>query len=143
MTRAKPLPDTMTAEQFREMRADVKPRKRSHAPGEMNPTEARYESLLATKKMVGAIQDYGFERLKLKLPGHRMSYTPDFDVEREATPGLIRITCYDVKGDPKWKRHREDAWKTIKMAAAAFRWIEFKIALWTPEGWKYETVPKE
>lgn len=81
-----------------------------HVPPGMNQTEALYAEELATRKLVGDIIDFGFQRVTLKL-AHDTRYTPDFDVQMP--DGTIEM--HEVKGF--W---RDDAKVKIKVAARMF-----------------------
>lgn len=78
--------------------------------GERNKTEAAYESMLETLRMVGDIVWYKFEGLKLRLADNTF-YTPDFAVMR--ANGLME--CHEVKGF--WQ---DDARAKIKIAAELY-----------------------
>src|SRR4051812_3444934 len=57
-------------------------RKRSHTPGVMNKTEARYAELLEGRRLAGEIAAWRFEAITLILSRRRRcTYTPDFLVE--------------------------------------------------------------
>lgn len=86
--------------------------------GQMNKTEAAYESYLAEQKYLGAVQWYKFEGVKLRLADNTF-YTPDFAVV--ASDGVLEM--HEVKGF--WQ---DDARAKIKIAADMypFRFIALK-----------------
>lgn len=76
----------------------------------MNRTEAQYADELEARRLGGALRDWRFQALTLKLADDTR-YTPDFLVI--ATDGTLE--CHEVKGF--W---RDDAKVKIKVAARLF-----------------------
>jgi len=79
-------------------------------PGEMNKTEARYAEHLEGQRVLGTVEWFMFEGLKLRL-ADKTFYTPDFAVM--LSDGFIE--CHEVKGF--WE---DDARVKIKVAASMF-----------------------
>ena len=99
--------------------------------GELNKTEAAYESLLRTRQMVGEVLWFRFEGVKLRLADNTF-YTPDFAVM--VADGQIEL--HEVKGF--WA---DDARVKIKVAADQypFRFIAVKArSKRDGGGWKVE-----
>ena len=98
----------------------------------MNKTEARFAGeILQPMKLAGAILDYAFESVKLKLADNTY-YTPDFFV---VYPDHFEVI--EVKGF--W---RDDARVKIKVAAAQFPYFRFKAVQLKNKQWGYETFNK-
>ena len=95
--------------------------------GVMNRTEAQYESFLEGLKMQGAIVDYRFEAVKLRL-ADKTFYTPDFLVVHDD-----RFEFHEVKGF--W---REDARIKTKVAAATYPWFKFIAVTRKNKQWSFE-----
>lgn len=97
----------------------------------MNKTEAKYAEDLALWKSRGAIIEFWFEAIKLKLAPNTF-YTPDFLVMN----ALGELECHEVKGF--WE---EDARVKIKVAAEKFP-MRFVAVMVKPKkdggGWKCE-----
>lgn len=93
----------------------------------MNRTEAQYGDYLELEKMQGAIVDYRYEALKLRLADATF-YTPDFLVVYDD-----RFECHEVKGF--W---RDDARVKIKVAAAMYPWIKFVAVSRKKRQWEFE-----
>ncbi len=85
--------------------------------GVMNRTEAQYGDFLEMQKMSGQVLDYRFEGLKLRL-ADKTFYTPDFFV---IYPD--RFEFHEVKGG----FIRDDANVKLKVAAAMYPWMKFKM----------------
>lgn len=110
------------------------------SPGERNKTEAAYEAYLELAKKAGAIMDYKFEGIKLKLADNTF-YTPDFIVF--AADGVVEL--HDTKGTSKKKKTdgtkvcfpwiEEDARLKMKFVAELYPFRMFAIFK-TPEGWE-------
>jgi hypothetical protein len=94
----------------------------------MNKTEARYRGELERYKLMGLIQWYGFEPIKLRI-AKKCYYTPDFIV----ITAKGQIEAHEVKGF--W---RDDARVKIKTAARIFPWIAFVAIQYKKGEWKYE-----
>lgn len=91
---------------------------------EMNRTEEKYAWVLEGRKLAGEIQQYGFEKLTLKL-GADCRYTPDFFVVNRDG----EIEFHEVKGF-----FRDDAKVKIKVAAESFP-FRFFLARFSRDGW--------
>lgn len=78
--------------------------------GERNKTEAAYETMLESLRMVGEVAWYKFEGVKLRLADNTF-YTPDFAVMRNT--GMMEM--HEVKGF--WQ---DDARVKIKLAAELY-----------------------
>ena len=78
--------------------------------GEMNSTEAAYQSFLESLRQAGKVEWFKFEGLKLRLADNTF-YTPDFAVL--VADGTLE--CHEVKG--RWE---DDARVKIKVAAALY-----------------------
>lgn len=110
-----------------------------HKTGEMNQYERAYAALLEKRKLAGEIQEYHFERYKLRL-GQACYYTPDFAVVR--ADGVMEF--HEVKGF--WE---EDA--RVKIKAAADQYPHVFVAVTRPKTkaqreltpWVYEYFTKE
>lgn len=98
-----------------------------HKSGEMNKTEAAYAAYLDGLKKDGAIADYRFEAVKLRL-ADKTFYTPDFMV---LMPDFS-FEMHEVKGF--WE---DDARVKIKVAATQFP-FKFVAAKKTKNGWDRE-----
>ena len=98
-----------------------------HKNGEMNKTEAAYAAYLDNLKKDGAIADYRFEAVKLRL-ADKTFYTPDFMV---LMPDFS-FEMHEVKGF--WE---DDARVKIKVAAAQFP-FKFVAIRKTKNGWERE-----
>ena len=62
--------------------------------GEMNKTEKAFAEHLEALKRQGAIVDYWFESVKLKIASNRCDYLPDFLVLKNDST----LELYEVKG---------------------------------------------
>lgn len=93
----------------------------------MNGTEKAYAALLELQKRAGAILDYRFESLKLRLADMTF-YSPDFLVVKEDC-----FELHEVKGF--WE---DDARVKIKVAASLFPWIKFVAVQYRKKQWKTE-----
>lgn len=110
-----------------------------HKTGEMNQYERAYAAVLEKRKLAGEIQEYHFERYKLRL-GQACYYTPDFAVVR--ADGVLEF--HEVKGF--WE---EDA--RVKIKAAADQYPHVFVAVTRPKTkaqreltpWLYEYFTKE
>ena len=109
----------------------------------MNRTEARYAAHLQVRLLAGELLEWRFEALKLRL-ARATFYTPDFVL----ITTLGEIECHDVKGKTGsgYGGWTDDARVKIKVAAAAFAWLDFVGAAWLSKrqggpGWKFETFP--
>ena len=98
-----------------------------HKNGEMNKTEAAYAAYLDNLKKDGAIADYRFEAVKLRL-ADKTFYTPDFMV---LMPDFS-FEMHEVKGF--WE---DDARVKIKVAASQFP-FKFVAVRKTKNGWDRE-----
>lgn len=77
--------------------------------------EAEYDGTLMLRQREGLIVDYGYERIRLRLPGD-LWYTPDFDV-LEADGAVSLIEC---KG---WMREvARDRLRSAVASYPGFRW---------------------
>ena len=94
--------------------AEVDKKKPSRVEG-MNKTEAQYSYELDWRKQEGVVEEYWFERVKLKL-AYKTFYTPDFLVRY--TDG--RLVFVEIKGFL-----RDDAAVKFKLAREMFPWAEF------------------
>lgn len=114
-----------------------------------NKTEARYEAYLATLKLAGAITDFMFEPLKLRIgPTWQTSYRPDFGVL--TLDGVLEI--HEVKGASSSKGSIAGAWwedgarDKVKIAAGLFP-FRFVAVHEKPAkqggGWAREVFPPE
>lgn len=83
-------------------------------PGQMNKTEEAYAAFLKGKQLMGAIDSYAYEAVKLKL-ADRTFYTPDFMVD-----AITHIEFHEVKG--YWQ---DDARVKIKVAASLYPQFKF------------------
>lgn len=102
----------------------------AYTPQKMNKTEARFAfEWLEPRKSAGEIVRYWFEPMKLRLPGDRLTYTPDFLVR--FADG--RLELFEVKGFPTWKRVYEDAWIKVKLCRAEFPQWPLTVACWCAE----------
>jgi hypothetical protein len=101
-------------------------------PGAMNKTEAAYAAHLEGRKVLGQIEWFAFEAVKLKLAPNTF-YTPDFVVM--TCDGVIEF--HEVKGH--WE---DDARVKVKVAAELF---PFRFVALKPRrkrdggGWDEET----
>lgn len=85
-------------------------------PGVMNGLEREYARHLDLLKLQGAVLDYSFDCLKLRL-AEKTFYTPDFLV----IMADCALEIHEVKGSSKGKPYVEDdAAVKIKVAADAF-----------------------
>ena len=100
---------------IRRFRARQRPRR---IPGEMNKTEAAYNSILEGRVKLGNVVEYHYESITFKL-GPDCRYTPDFIVL--AADDVLE--AHEVKGF--WA---DDARVKIKVAAQTFplRFMAFK-----------------
>jgi len=94
--------------------AEADKKKTSRVQG-MNKTESQYSYELDYLKRAGVIEEYWFERVKLKL-AYKTFYTPDFLIRY--TDG--RLVFVEIKG---WLR--DDAAVKYKLAREMFPWAEF------------------
>ncbi len=133
-----PLPDRVTAEQFRAMKSAQKglgkrrPAHQQHRRGEMNATEREYADHLTAQGWCCQ-----FEAVKLRLaPG--VSYTPDFLVSG-MRPGSS-IEFHEVKG-----YLRDDARKSFIFAREKFPMFKFRMIVKERGGWRevYAEAAKE
>lgn len=99
--------------------------------GQMNKTEARYDTHLKALTMAGDVLWHKFEGVKLRLADNTF-YTPDFAVLPKS--GVLEM--HEVKGF--W---RDDARAKIKIAADLYPFV-FKAFVALPKksggGWKEE-----
>jgi hypothetical protein len=110
------------------------------SPGERNKTEAAYEAYLELAKKAGAIRDYKFEGIKLKLASNTF-YTPDFIVF--AADDVVEL--HDTKGTTKKKKAdgtkvqapwiEEDARLKLKLVAELYPFRVFAVFK-TFDGWE-------
>lgn len=92
----------------------------------MNRLESRYAQDLEFKKRAGEIIDWRYEPFNLRLADNTY-YRPDFLL---VYPDRFEI--HETKGFL-----RDDANVKIKVAAAQFPWMKFKMIFWDKrEGWK-------
>lgn len=108
---------------------------RRHVPGEMNGTETRFAELLQARKILGEIQEWYFEAMRLKL-AHDSHYTPDFVVLHNDGS----LECIDTKGggpqDPNGNTK-------LKVAASKHWWFRFTKAVEGKRGsgvWTYTEI---
>lgn len=83
----------------------------------MNKTEAAYALILEARKRDGEIQDYLYEKVKLRLADNTF-YTPDFFVLDK--DGYVEFV--EVKGFL-----RDDALVKYKVAAEQYPWARWKM----------------
>ena len=109
----------------------------------MNQTETRYGAHLQLRLLAGEVLEWRFEALKLRL-ARATFYTPDFVLIM--ADGSIQ--CHDVKGKTGagYGGWTDDARVKIKVAAAAFTWLDFVGAAWLTKrqggpAWKIEEFP--
>lgn len=105
--------------------------------GTLNRTEAAYSRHLEGLVRSGAVLDYRFEAVKLRLADNTF-YSPDFVVQLADRT----LECHEVKGF--WT---DDARVKIKVAAALFPWFRF-IAVQARSrkdggGWAVETFGRD
>jgi hypothetical protein len=98
----------------------------------MNKTEARFAALLEGWKREGAVLDYKFEAVTLRL-APSTHYRTDF----VAWLSDGRTRFYEVKGGYV----REDAWLKLKTVAVLFPRFEFVCAQWKGGEWNYISIP--
>lgn len=92
----------------------------------LNRLEARYAQELELMKRAGVIIDYKIHPFGLRL-ADKTFYHPDFML---VFPDRFEI--HETKGFL-----RDDANVKIKVAAAQFPWMKFKMVFWDKrEGWK-------
>lgn len=97
-------------------RAFARGRGTRRAKGAMNKTEAAYAVVLEAQKRAGAIVDYKYEALTLKLADD-CRLTPDFVVEYP--DGEVQL--HEVKANRQGRWHAEDdARVKLKVAASLF-----------------------
>lgn len=106
------------------------PRPITREKGAMNGTEKAYASLLELQKRAGAILDYRFEAVKLRLADLTF-YSPDFLVVKEDC-----FELHEVKGG----FIRDDAMVKIKVAAESFPWIKFMLCQYKGKQWRIHEV---
>lgn len=97
----------------------------------MNKTETRYANILEARRLVGEIQRFEYEAIKLRLAA-KCFLTPDFFVLNAA--GAVEI--HEVKGAHIW----EDARVKIKVAAAKFTCWKFYLAQYKAGTWTVDEV---
>ena len=94
---------------------EATPKKPRRTPGRMNKTEERFErEWIRPRYAIGEVENWGFERIKLRL-GKATWYEVDFDIV--TTEAILMV---DVKG--YW---HEDARVKIKAAAQTFPFYLF------------------
>lgn len=97
--------------------------------GKMNKLETKYAQYLENRRLVGEIESWKFEQVKLKL-ADRTFYTPDFWV---VMPNRT-VEAHEVKGF--WE---DDARVKVKVAAREFPEVRFLGIRWLAKyGWKFE-----
>ncbi len=109
-------------------------RGRKSVRGEKNKTELRYEELLATRKMVGEIQDFAYEPIRLRLAADNAFYAPDFGVL--AADDVYE--CHEVKGgklrpDGSVVALEEEAARVRRKVAAEIHPFRFVLAVERPK----------
>lgn len=109
-------------------RPGVGPRRR-HVTGRMNRTEAQWESNLKALQQEGAVLDYWFEPMNLRLADNTY-YRPDFLVQ--LADGTLEV--HEVKGH--WE---DDARVKIKVAAGLFP-FRFIAVRKMKLGWEREVI---
>ena len=107
--------------------------------GELNKTEARYETHLEQRRIVGEVIWYRFEGVTLKLADDTR-YTPDFAVLM--ADGLL--ACHEVKASEKRRskagtvyrkpRIEDDARVKIEVAASIYPFV-FKVVYEEDGNW--------
>lgn len=109
--------------------------------GGPNKVEREYANLLECRKAAREIHTYTFETVKLIL-GDRCSYLPDFLVLKP--DGLVEFhevkTMWKRKKGPDRPGWQEDARVKIKVAARAFPWFRFIVAIRARDGWEFEEI---
>jgi hypothetical protein len=122
------MSNVMTVKQFRARTAKQKTQALGRLkPGEMNKTEAAYNTHLAVMQFAGEILWYKFEGLKFRLADNTF-YTPDFVVMK--ADGAIEL--HEIKGH--WQ---DDARVKIKVAASLYP-FHFIAVKKDGKGWQYE-----
>lgn len=108
--------------------------------GEMNGTETRFAQHLEKLKRSGAINEYWFELLTVKIATDRCSYTPDFLVR--FPDGELRF--YEVKGSPKI--YQDDAKVKVKVTRDTCPipvTLVFPVPKKAGGGWRFEDAKNE
>jgi hypothetical protein len=95
----------------------------------MNKTESAYASHLEMRKMLGEVDWYRFEGLKLRLADNTF-YTPDFAVMLSDR----QMECHEVKGG-FWE---DDARAKIKIAASQYPFVFYGVKK-SRAGWDFES----
>lgn len=102
----------------------------------MNKTESRFAMLLEAEKRNGAVLQYEYEAVTLKL-GHDLRYTPDFFVVRREGYGEPEVQFIEVKGTFM----RDDARAKLYAAATQFPHFRFTLARYEKGSWTLTEVP--
>lgn len=126
------IPDKIDVNQYKAMFGKSKSNKGYRAlgrmkAGKMNATEKRYAGLLGQQMISGAIINYWFEAINLRL-GDNCFYKPDFLILNSNS----ELEIHEVKGF--WT---DDARVKIKVAADKFPFV-FKAVKYVKKEWEYE-----
>lgn len=93
--------------------------------------EAAYAQHLELMVKAGEIQGWWYEPLRLRLPGTRNFYKPDFVVQRhrdfEVNGCRARLEIHEIKG---WSLNRREGITKLKTAAGLNTWATFKLVMW-------------
>lgn len=96
-------------------------------PPKMNKLETQYSTMLQKLKLMGEIEDWRFNSIRVML-GEGAWYKPDMLVVFSD-----RFEFHEVKGF--W---REAARVRIKAAAHMYPWFRFKAVQYKNHAWEYE-----
>jgi len=106
--------------------SEAEPKAKSMAHDGMNKTEERFAAELDAMQREGAIVEWKFEAIRLKL-AHRTTYTPDFFIRY--ADGRLRFV--EIKGFL-----RDDAAVKFKLAREAYPWAVFSMLRRVGGEWK-------
>lgn len=98
-------------------------------------TERWYAQLLDVEKAKGTLRHWWYEPQKGLYLAPGLSYTPDFLLQWEATPGLLEF--HEVKGGHIYTKD----WQRAKAAAALYPCYTFVLAQWTKQRWHWKRIP--
>lgn len=110
-----------------------------HVSGQMNGLEKKYAAHLETRKLVGEIQDYRFEPMKLRLAKSTF-FDIDFLIVRQTRNLQGTITGTEVELHETKGHWEDDARVKMKVAAKMFPWWRFVGVQWIKNAktWKFE-----